>query len=348
MEGSEEIVNESGNPAPSSDRGLRKGKFNMRILRASLIIGILATTLLYGCAGITIEEYEQVRNNLETTEALLEQTTGELESTQASLEQTQSMVEEQEAEIVLLESQVEQLDQDLSSAIYDFDELTSEFLELGDLFLEMEAIIDGLDSELESALTVPYTAISGRELTWAFRLLDGDIEYWTLDVDTYRYWIERAEPEDTVTLNMDPGRAVLLDFTKYVYPASFEDVIGGLYEKSEDEWEFAREAFNIVAQLTVYSEDIGEDPRWPLETFTEGGGDCEDLAILYATLLKAAPYPYEVELVYMDSDNPTDPQEINHVIVSVAGEGWRALSECTNDNGFSDYWESVTGFYFDL
>jgi hypothetical protein len=341
----------------------------MKILRVLLIIGIMATGFLYGCSGITAEEYDFVTSNLEAkevllerTQASLEQTTGELESTQALLEQTvsdleasqaslekaQNTIEEQESEIALLENQVEELDQELISAMDDFDELTAEFLELTDLFLEMESIIGDISGELETALPVPYTSIAGRELTWVFRLLNGDIEHWTLDVDTYRYWIERAEPEDTITLNMDPGRVVMVDFTKYVYPASFEDVIKGLYEKSEDEWEFAKEAFNIVAQLTVYSEDIGEDPRWPLETFTEGGGDCEDLAILYASLLKAAPYPYEVELVYMDSDNPDDPQEINHVIVSVAGEEWRVLSECTNDSGFSGYWESVTGFYFDL
>ena len=179
------------------------------------------------------------------------------------------------------------------------------------------------------------------------RLLDGSIREWTLDVDTYRYWIERAEPTDTVTLDTDNGPVKFLDFTKYVYPSTFETVATSLYEISEDEWDFAKEAFNIATQMTVYSEDIGEDPRWPLETFTEGGGDCEDLAILYATLLKASPYPYEVELVYMDADNPTDPQTVNHVIVTVSTDDWRVLSECTNDEGF-DYYERVIGWYFDV
>lgn len=193
----------------------------------------------------------------------------------------------------------------------------------------------------------PYTAIAGREIAWVFNLLDGSTNRWTVGVDTYRYWIERDEPTDTVTLNTDTGLVHMADFTLYVETKAFEKVVTDLYESSEDEWEFAKEAFNIVAQITVYSEDIGEDPRWPLETFTEGGGDCEDLAILYATFLKAAPYPYKVELVYMDSDNPTDPQDVNHVIVAVAAEDWRVFSECTNDEGFNFY-DRIVGWYFEL
>lgn len=332
----------------------------MKTKRALCIVGILAVSLLYGC-GIPEEAYYDLASELETTQALLEQITGELETTKASLEQTQSILMERKADNDRLENRVDQLDQDLSRAADTLSEwrykyevantqyeealaIAEETLALAE---ELAAKTEELYGELGTALTPPYASISARELSLVFYLLDGSIENWTLPVDIYRNWIQRPEPTDTVTLNTVNGPIVAVDFTKFVRPSTFENVVTDVYENSVDEWEFAKEAFNIATQLTVYSEDIGEDPRWPVETFVEGGGDCEDLSILYATILKASPYPYEVEIVYMDSDNPTDPQTLNHIIVSVATDDWRILSECTNDEGF-DYYERVVGWYFDV
>jgi len=260
-----------------------------------LIIFLLLIVLLAGC-GVPREEYEKVERDLGVAQMQLSQKTSELT--------------QRNSELTSLRNQYN----DLQSS---YEELHDEYDELLVEYTDTQLKYNDALEELGQSLQVPYTAIFGREITWAFGLLDGSTQKWTLDVDTYRYWIERPEPTDTVTLSTDTGPVVMVDFTKYVYPETFEDVATSLYERSDDEWEFAKEAFNIVAQLTVYSEDIGEDPRWPLETFTEGGGDCEDLAILYATLLKAAPYPYEVELVYMDADNPTDPEDVNHVMVFI-------------------------------
>lgn len=290
-----------------------------------LIIFLLLIVLLAGC-GVPREEYEKVERDLGVAQMELSQKTSELT--------------QRNSELTSLRNQYNGLQSSYEELYDEYDELLVEYT---DTQLKYN---DALE-ELGQSLQVPYTAISGREITWAFGLLDGSTQKWTLDVDTYRYWIERPEPTDTVTLSTDTGPVVMVDFTKYVYPETFEDVVTSLYERSDDEWEFAEEAFNIVAQLTVYSEDIGEDPRWPLETFTEGGGDCEDLAILYATLLKAAPYPYEVELVYMDADNPTDPEDVNHVIVKISTDDWAMFAECTSNQGWG-YYERVVGWYYEL
>lgn len=290
-----------------------------------LIIFLLLIVLLAGC-GVPREEYEKVERDLGVAQMELSQKTSELT--------------QRNSELTSLRNQYNDLQSSYEELYDEYDELLVEYT---DTQLKYN---DALE-ELGQSLQVPYTAISGREITWAFGLLDGSTQKWTLDVDTYRYWIERPEPTDTVTLSTDTGPVVMVDFTKYVYPETFEDVVTSLYERSDDEWEFAKEAFNIVAQLTVYSEDIGEDPRWPLETFTEGGGDCEDLAILYATLLKAAPYPYEVELVYMDADNPTDPEDVNHVIVKISTDDWAMFAECTSNQGWG-YYERVVGWYYEL
>ncbi len=338
------------------------------------MIFLVVPWLMVGC-GVAQEKYDRVQSTLVSTQASLEQTTGELETTKSllaqttfdlevtktSLEQTQSILTEREVENNGLENRVDQLGQDLSRSADTLDEwrhkyeiANTNFAEALAIAEELLGLTEGLtdtnaelQGELGTALTPPYASISARELSLVFYLLDGSIENWTLPIDIYRNWIQRPEPTDTVTLNTVNGPVVLVDFTKFVRPSTFENVVTDVYENSMDEWEFAKEAFNITTQLTVYSADIGEDPRWPVETFVEGGGDCEDLSILYATILKASPYPYEVELVYMDSDNPTDPQTINHVMVSVATDDWRILSETTNDDGF-DYYERVIGWYFNV
>ncbi len=43
-------------------------------------------------------------------------------------------------------------------------------------------------------------------------------------------------------------------------------------------------------QSMSYEGDIDEYPKYPLETLVEGGGDCEDTSILYATLMKGLGY----------------------------------------------------------
>jgi len=176
--------------------------------------------------------------------------------------------------------------------------------------------------EIEQSLQVPYTAISGREITWAWMDMDGDINKWTLTVDGYRGWIELPEPNETVLLKGDSTTFRMVDFRPYVHTEGFSIVIPDLYQQCADEMVFAKEIFNLVTQLTVYSEDLGEVPRWPVETLTEAGGDCEDLAILFASLLKASPYPYKLSLVYMDANNPADPVNPNHVIVWVEADDW--------------------------
>ena len=286
---------------------------------------LLLICLLPGC-GVPEEEYNKVKSDLEATRIELSKIAHEL--TQRNTE-------------------VYQLEHELISLQNDYAELESRYSELEAEYISTLDEYASALAELEQSLTVPYTAISGREITWAWKDMDGDIHKWTLSVDGYRGWIELPEPDETVLLQGDYTTYTMVDFRPYVRAEGFSEVIPGLYQECADEFVFAKEVFNLVTQLTVYSEDIGEVPRWPVETLTEAGGDCEDLAILFASLLKAAPYPYKLSLVYIDGDNPTDPQRPNHVIVWVEADDWKLFAECTNDQGW-DYYERVVGWYYEL
>ncbi len=75
-----------------------------------------------------------------------------------------------------------------------------------------------------------------------------------------------------------------------------------------------------------------------------GGGDCEDTAILLASMIEAAPVDWVVELVYMDIDNPLDPRDVNHVIVYIDTGQDQYLIETTGDEDMQPF-DEVVGWY---
>ena len=141
----------------------------------------------------------------------------------------------------------------------------------------------------------------------------------------------------------------VMDFRPFIMEKGFSTVISDLYyELNNNDEAFVYEIWYIVTQLTTYHSEIEETPRFPLETMIGGGGDCEDLAILIASMLKAAPANYVVELVYMDSDNPTTPENINHVTVWVeTPSGHKTFVDGTSHTKMCPF-ERVVGWYFEV
>jgi hypothetical protein len=287
---------------------------------------LVALSLLLAMLALLGWEYNKARDDLVATQVELSQAIGELN--------------QRNAEAYQLELELTSLKNQYNSLQNNYDELESSY---GKLRAEHAAAL----AELEQSLAAPYTSISGREVTWAWKDMDGKLHKWRLPIDGYRSWIEKPKPQETLSLERGDRTYTIVDFRPYVRTDGFSKVVPNFYRESADEMVFAREMFNMVSQLTVYSEDIGEVARWPVETLTEAGGDCEDLAILFASLLKAAPYPYKLSLVYMDSDNPTNPQRPNHVIVRVEAADWRVFVEVTSAQGWG-YYQRVVGWYYKL
>jgi len=244
-------------------------------------------------------------------------------------------------------NKVRQLEHELASLTEQYSRLLDNYSELesryGKVWTEQPATL----AESEQSLTVPYTSISEGEVTWVWKDMDDHLHKWMLPLDSYRSWINTPKPYKTISLECNGSIYTMVDYRPYVHPDEFTEVIPSFYQQCNGGRRFVQEAFNLVSQLTVYSEDIGEVPRWPIETLTEGRGDCEDLSILLASLLKAAPYPYKLSFVYIDTDNPTDPQYPNHVIVAVEDEDWRIFVECSGDKGW-DYYKEVKGWFFEF
>jgi hypothetical protein len=65
-------------------------------------------------------------------------------------------------------------------------------------------------------------------------------------------------------------------------------------------------------------------------------------------MLKAAPASYSVQLVYMDADNLTNPQGVNHLIVWVETPSeYKAFIDGTSKYVTSPYTQ-VDGWYFEV
>jgi hypothetical protein len=208
------------------------------------------------------------------------------------------------------------------------------------------------------AVVPPYILTKQRNITVAFNKLDGSIDSWDLPFDTFEKELERgniarsivSQPSNFQHLYSDNGKDFYTeDMTLFVDPTSFEKVVPDLYyESGNNEEKFIKEVWNFVTQLSIYSNEIGEIPRFPLETLNAGGGDCEDTAILFASMILAAPVDWKVQLVYMDIDNPTNPQKPNHVAVHIDTGTSVYLIETTSDIDMQPYSGGVKGWYYDV
>ncbi len=210
----------------------------------------------------------------------------------------------------------------------------------------MEQAAETADEERSTPL--PYTAISEGNIQWVWQNRDGDTHRWAMPMDSYLMWANTPKPNKKITLQSGDEIYAVRDYRPYVHGDEFTQVVPQLYARTSGGREFVQEVFHMVSQLTVYADDIGNNPRWPIETLTEGRGDCEDLTILLASLLKAAPYDYTLKFVYTDASNPTQPQYPDHVLLAIEdGEEWRVFTECTSDSGWRFY-DHVKGWFFEF
>jgi hypothetical protein len=251
-------------------------------------------------------------------------------------------------------------------------EFTSLQLEFENL-RSQNAFLNQQFSSLESkAIVPPYIYIRGREVLNAFEKTTGETIYWKtpfegLESDLKRGNAireqidrERALLQLGQTDRISSGNWLVLPFPKmgqnlyvvderiFVDPDEFSKVIPELYAAARSEYEFIYEIWNLIAQLTVYSTEITDTPRYPLETLLAGGGDCEDTAILFASMILAAPVEWDVYIVYMDGYNPYDPVEMNHVIVFIETDRSSYSIETTSKTVMDPYQGRVNGWYYKI
>ena len=216
----------------------------------------------------------------------------------------------------------------------------------------MEQLINEQDQRYADDLkeaSKPKTTITDQAINWDVSDSKGNRYSWSMPIESYENLIRFPGPTNILRLdNTQTGETYTVrDYTPFVRNG-FSNVIDQIYDNLQDKSQFPYEIWYIVSQLTTYSYDIGEDPRWALETLSRGGGDCEDTAILIAEMLKSSKHTtnWKIELVYFDADNPNDPKTMNHVAVHVDDGTYDYILESTAKNDPYAWKDGVRGWFF--
>lgn len=209
--------------------------------------------------------------------------------------------------------------------------------------------VAGVGQEADAATTT----IKGTDVHWEFFDSKWNYYSWSMPVVTYENTVVKSRDlvRDKINLQLDDSTIRTVNFDGFVR-MDFAKVIDSIYDNSYDNSDFIWEVWHIVSQLTVYDEDLHEysEGRYALETLTRGGGDCEDLVILVADMLMSSQYTsgWTFEYVYMDADNPTDPQTMNHVILAVNDGEYMHYIEATGPPSWDYFPDGVTGWWFEV
>ena len=177
--------------------------------------------------------------------------------------------------------------------------------------------------------------------------------FWTMPVSTYDAFVKWDE-DPTTTMEFDSGKIIRVgDFRPFV-GTNFSNVIDDVYDNLENYDNFVLEILYMVSTLTIYSLDIGEDPRFAIETLVRGEGDCEDTVILFADMIRSSSHTkdWKLQLVYFDSDNPTNPQQINHVALLIDNGNQKPYIIETTAKTIDDFtmWSTtpIVGWFLDV
>ncbi|MGI0061200.1 MAG: hypothetical protein ACREBA_01970 [Nitrosotalea sp.] len=195
-------------------------------------------------------------------------------------------------------------------------------------------------------------SISNETEYWNFCDSKGNSYQWSMPLSTYDYNVQRTKPISYLSLQMPDGSTrTVVDYTKFVEP-DFTNVIDQVYDRAGSDGQFIYEVWHIVSQMTTYNKDITNNNLWPLEVLGRGGGDCKDLSILIASMIRSSEHTkdWKVQLVYLDFDNPTSPKTVNHMIVEVDTGTGRYTIEATAKNNGLHAWDgtNIFGWRYDV
>lgn len=254
-------------------------------------------------------------------------------------------------QITSLQNQLQNQQQQYTLLNTNFQNLQQDYANMQDNYNTLNSNYASLEAEYKGALKVPYTTIEKRNVTWVFKTIDGIIEEWHMPLETYVYYVDKPKPTEYHYLAIDGQTHTVRNMELFVQPEFFSEVVSDLTDGNNAR-DFVQEVFNLRKQLTTYSSDITDTPQWSAETITEGTGDCEDFAILMGSLLASgnqqASYGMTTQMVYMDANNPTDPQTVNHVILYIKyQDGGTQIVDSTSTSVLSP-WSRVVGWFYDL
>ena len=326
-------------------------------LHPLLVMGIVVVAIFF-CGFLSLSLFankvlkDEVVASHESYQALL-QNYNQISEDHQTLGQTHDQMKNDFDQVVFdlssLNNEHQRLQNEYDSLIGEYNNLIGQYNALGQ---EYSSLTNEFDQFRSRSIAPPYIYVHGRSVELAFLGAENSFIRWQIPFETLETNIIRGNDSRNnglplLKLSFDEEKSVhVVDLRPFVDSRPFNTVIPQLYATTQQEQEFIWEVWQIIAQLTAYSSELEETPRFPLETLLAAGGDCEDTAVLFASMIKAAPVDWEVSLVYMDSNNPTNPQDVNHVIVRIDTGSKVYLVETTSKNVMEPFSNGVRGWFF--
>ncbi len=218
----------------------------------------------------------------------------------------------------------------------------------------------------EQSLNPPYIQMINRTIKLNFKFEnDTTLQKWTWPIESledsfYKGKIMREKNISDMDLYL-PGlsekfnntryliidKQMVIDLRPYIEEKHFDSFGKYIYKKYSTDEERIESVWYVATSLGEYTAELEETPRLPLETLLGAGGDCEDTAVLVASMLKAMDPDWQVDLVYVDLENLEEPKNINHVLVYIDTGAYSTYIETTSKVQMSPY-EEVEGYHFEI
>ena len=172
-----------------------------------------------------------------------------------------------------------------------------------------------------------------KEFAWNY---GGDHWTWNLSIPKALYDAYKAVPVSTRTRNGPEGYGYLTTTKDYYVQMLAQKLNETASDREYNSYDQVSFLLAFVQSLPYTSDNVttGHDeyPRFPIETLVDDGGDCEDTAILFATLTLILGYG----TVYI---NPPDHYAVGVLGNNIQGTSWtynnRTYYYCeTTGNGF--------------
>lgn len=319
------------------ERKLRYYKKTVQLLSVSLEVFVLffiAAIVFLFVAGVDVQTLEAQNIQLLSQQQVLE----------TKLLTAQETTFFQESMLNSLSLPISQLkdDQFVASFIFPNGVFANITVELSDIFSQIQ--LGYQRRELVEEVNIPMHARYA-QYCFNFALFCADDPTDIVELKNYyssELDVLRLSSPQYIVLPLGATTKTVMDFRDFVTPGGFEEEVQTWFRERKSDEEFLEQLWFIVSQLSSYTGDIKETPRYPLETLLLGGGDCEDMAILFASMLYAADSNWKISFLYTDLQHPEFPYKFNHVLVHVDTGKEEFFIETTNKEMMNPY-ELVTG-----
>ena len=164
----------------------------------------------------------------------------------------------------------------------------------------------------------------------------------------------KGQMDPVILLQASGGTIDMDNYMAFEDIQSVSNFASFIRQHSSSDQDFIRNVLYVKSQMNDYTYNIVGEPRYPLETFLEGGGDCGASTLFVGSVIKAAHPDWKVQFVAVNTNSlSSQSSSINHAILYIDNNNGLQMSVETTakdaDTAMSYYnRQNVYGYHFDF